>query len=187
MLPNHQAATQADPQKRSASRLERAVEFLLEPIVLLTVVHLSILALGLPLLARLPGWFPRLRPKPLGPWYLLLGLAAVPVLGWLLARALNARRFASILVLILSGFVLQHGFAWSEGQGFDGIRRTIVTSGHAEFATVAVQQPSMSDVVAGYEEKLQREELGSVRAFQAAWHFALLHGHGAASTPPGPK
>jgi hypothetical protein len=161
MLPHHQAAPQADPPKRSASRLERAVEFLLDPIVLLTVVHLSILALGLPLLARLPGWFPRLRPKPLGPWYLLLGLAAVPVLGWLLARALNARRFASILVLILSGFVLQHGFAWSEGQGFDGIRRTIVTSGHAEFATVAVQQPSMSDVVVRYEEKVQNEELGT--------------------------
>src|SRR4029450_8646590 len=83
MLPHHQAAPQADRPKRSASRLERAVEFLLDPIVLLTVVHLSILALGLPLLARLPGWFPRLGPKPLGPWYLLLGLCAVPVLGWL--------------------------------------------------------------------------------------------------------
>jgi hypothetical protein len=127
----------------------------------LTVVHLSILALGLPLLERLPGWFPRLRPKTLGPWYLLLGLATVPALAWLLARALSARRFASIWVLILSGFVLQQGFAWSEGRGFDGIRRSIVTSGHAEFAEVAVQQPSLSAVVVGYEEKLQSEELGT--------------------------
>ena len=141
MLPHHQAAPQAEPPKRRASRLERTVEFLLDPIVLLTVVHLSILALGLPLLARLPGWFPRLGPKPLGPWYLLLGLAAVPVLGWLLARALNASRFASILVLILSGLVLQHGFAWSEGQGFDGIRRTIVTSGHGHGAASTPRGP----------------------------------------------
>jgi hypothetical protein len=161
MLPHHQAAPQVVPPKPGAPRLERAVEFLLDPIVLLTVVHLSILALRLPLLERLPGWFPRLYFKALGPWYLLLGLAAVPALGWLLARTLKASRFASIVVLILSGFVLQQGFAWSEGQGFDGIRRSIVSSGHAEFAEVAVQQPSMSDVIVEYEEKLQYEELGT--------------------------
>jgi hypothetical protein len=161
MLQNHQAASQADVPQRSASRLERAAELLLDPIVLLTVVHLSILALRLPLLERLPGWFPRLLFKPLGPWYLLLGLAAVPALGWLFVRTFKASPFASVLVLILSGFLLQQGFAWSEGNGFDGIRRSIVSSGHAEFAEVAVQQPSMSDVIVEYEEKLQYEELGT--------------------------
>src|SRR5262245_61630338 len=160
MLPNRQATLPADPSEGNGSRLARVIGFLLEPIVLLTVVHLSILALRLPLLERLPGWFPRFQFKALGPWYLLLGLAAVPTVAWLLARTLKPRRFASILVLILSGFVLQHGFAWSEGRGLDGIRRSIVSTGHAEFAEVAVQQPSMWDVVVQYEEKPQYEELG---------------------------
>jgi hypothetical protein len=160
MPPNPLAAPHDDSANQSLSRLEQAVEFLLDPIVLLTIVHLSILALGLPLLARLPGWFPRLQYKPLGPWYLLLGLAAVPLLAWLLARALSGHRFASIFVLILAGFAVQQGFAWSEGNGFDGIRRSVVSSGHAEFVGVAVQQPSMWNVVVEYEERLQSEELG---------------------------
>jgi hypothetical protein len=160
MLPNHRATLQPDPSEPNASRLERVIGFLLEPIVLLTVVHLSILALGLPLLERLPGWFFRLRPKTLAPWYLVLGLAVIPALGWLVARRLNARPVLAIWALVLSGFLLQHGFAWSEGRGFDGIRKSIVTTGHAEFAVIAVRQPSMWDVVVHYEDHLKREGLG---------------------------
>jgi hypothetical protein len=157
MLPNHQESPQP---AASVSRLEKIVDLVLQPWMLLTAVHLSILALRLPLLERLPGWFFRLRPKSIGPWYLVLALAAVPAVGWLMGRAFRTRRIVAVWLLILLGFGLQHGFAWSEGRQFDGIRKSIVTTGHAEFAAIAAQQPKMWDVLVEYEGKLEREELG---------------------------
>ena len=136
MLPNHQAATETDLPKRSASRLERAVEFLLDPIVLLTVVHLSILALGCRFSRGSLAGFPACVPSLWAPGHSLLGLAAVPVLGFSCSREyiecepvrvdFGADSFRARTPTRFRG---------SEGQGFDGIRRTIVTSGHAEFAT----------------------------------------------------
>ncbi len=157
MLPHHRNPPQP---AASVSRLEKIADLTLQPWVLLTVVHLSILALRLPLLERLPGWFFRLRPKSIGPWYLVLALAAVPAVGWLIGKTLRARPIVAVWLLILLGFGFQHGFAWSEGRGFDGIRKSMVTTGHAEFATIAVQQSSIWDVLVDYEGKLQREELG---------------------------
>lgn len=142
-------------------RFEAYVDLVMQPLVLLSLVHLSILAIRLPLLERLPGWFYNFRPKSIGPWYLVLGLAVIPAIGWLVGQRLRSQRLLAVGILVLLGFALQQGFAWSEGHGIDGIRNSIVTTGHAEFATVAVQQPSMWEVLTEYEGKLQREELGS--------------------------
>jgi hypothetical protein len=146
---------------RAARHLAPSVELATQPFVLVALVHLSILAFRLPLLDGLPGWFYELRPKSIGPWYLIVGLAAIPAIGWLVWQRLRNRRFLGVCLLAVLGFAFQQGFAWSEGDGIDGMRRSIVTSGHAEFASIAVQQPSLWDVLTDYEDKLRRDELGS--------------------------
>ena len=143
-----------------SSRLEAAADLIMQPFVLLALVHLSILAIRLPLLESVPGWFYGFHPKSLGPWYLIVGLAAIPAIGWLVGQRLRSRPLLGVCLLVGLGFVLQQGFAWSEGLGIDGVRNSIVNSGHAEFASIAVQQPSMWDVLTRYEDKLQRGELG---------------------------
>jgi len=100
------------------------------------------------------------RAKAAGPWYLLVALAAIPIAAVVLHRALRNRRLEAVLALVLLGYAFQQGLAWSEGRGLAGMRDRIVTTGHAEFATIAVQQASVWDVMAGYEAKLQRGERG---------------------------
>ena len=161
-----------------------AVETATRPFVLLAAVHLSVLWLQLPVITSLPGWFFGLKPKPLGPWYLIVSLAAVPFAGQAIVHRLRARPVLALCVLVLLGFALQHGFAWSEGHGLDGMRNRIVTTGHAEFAAIAVQQESMWDVLVGYEGKLQRNELGRYCALQAAGTTLVLYGHRAPGKRP---
>lgn len=131
-----------------------------EPFAWLCVIHLTILVSQVPIFSRLTGWFFHPEAKPLGPWYLLIGLALVPAVGLFILTRWTARRPLAVGVLVLLGFVLQQGFAWSEGHGRNGMRNRIVTTGHAEFARIAVDQPSLWDVLVRYEAKLATNELG---------------------------
>jgi hypothetical protein len=148
------------PRERGGAPLASWIELLTQPFVILAGVHLSVLAFQLPLVSQLPGWFYPFDRKPVGPPLLLFGLAALPALGWWLGRALERRRILAVLGLVVLGYGLQLGFAWSEGRGFDGLRDRIVRSGHAEFAEVAVGQPDFWGTLVGYEAKVRREELG---------------------------
>jgi hypothetical protein len=135
-------------------------ELATDPLVLLCFLHLSVLALRLPLFDHLPGWMFTTRAKAVGPWYLLVALAGIPVAGRVLERSWRGRPRATLCALVLLGFALQHGFAWSEGRGLAGMRDRVVTTGHAEFARVAAEQQSMWDVLVRYEAKVGRGELG---------------------------
>jgi hypothetical protein len=142
-------------------RVPALVDLATQPFVLLTLVHFSVLALRLPLLASLPFWFFEPRVKAVGPPSLIIALAALPLAAWLIMRRLRARPVLVLGAFVWLGFALQQGFAWSEGHGLDGMRNRIVTTGHAEFATIAVQQPSMWDVLVAYDAKLRHDELGT--------------------------
>ncbi|MBS1819180.1 MAG: hypothetical protein JSU08_14695 [Acidobacteria bacterium] len=129
-----------------------------EPFVVLALVHLTVLAWRLPLFDRLPGWVFATHAKPLHAAALML-LIAIPLL-CLSAARLARRRAVAIALLVIGGYAFQHALAWSEGRGLDGMRERIVRSGHAEFADVAVAQPSLWSVVTHYERKVQGGELG---------------------------
>jgi hypothetical protein len=146
---------------RPGKRIAAAATALTQPLVLLTAVHLTVLALRLPLLTPLPEWFFPTLAKSAGPWYLMIALAVAPFAGWLGGRRSLARPMYGLAWLLVVGVALQHGYAWSEGRGLDGMRSRIVDTGHAEFATVAVREPSMWGVLTAYDAKLAREELGS--------------------------
>jgi hypothetical protein len=146
------------PTTRRAFRA--ALVLLTEPLVLLTLIHLCILALRLPVFERLPGWFFRLRVKTLGPWYLVLALGLLPLLAWWLAVKLKDRPARLLLGLIAIGALFQHGYGWSDGRGLDGIRSRIVSTGHAEFAEVAVREESLWNTVVNYQSRVAAGALG---------------------------
>ncbi|MBI5488095.1 MAG: hypothetical protein HY905_12250 [Deltaproteobacteria bacterium] len=110
------------------------------------------LAGNVPVLAGLAWWFFPFEDKPLRAFWI------VPAL-FLLGAALLHRVFrrprsaaASIAALILLGYATQMGMGWAEGRGLDGIRDRIRTSGHAEFARVAVRVRDVGNVLSHYEE-----------------------------------
>jgi hypothetical protein len=107
---------------------------------------------------HLPGWMFTMRAKAIGPTVLLAALAA------LIAAAHGSPQprdseSSSSSALIAGGYLFQEGLAWSEGRGLNGLRDRMVTSGHAEFATVAVQQRSLWSVLTHYEQKVEGGEL----------------------------
>ena len=147
--------TRADTDTETVSLLRLATE----PLVLLAVAHLVILALRLPVFDHLPGWMFTMRAKAIGPAVLLAALAAlIAGVAWL-ATTSRQQIVVVVLALIAGGYLFQEGLAWSEGRGVNGLRDRMVTSGHAEFATVAVQQRSLWSVLTHYEQKAEGGEL----------------------------
>ena len=141
------------------ARLRLAVAVATEPMVLLCVVQLTVLAWRLPLFDRLPGWVFATRAKTIGTAFYGV-LAAIPLVAFGAAWVLRARGALAVTCLVIGGFAFQHALGWSEGRGLEGIRDRIVHSGHAEFAEVAVAQRSMWSVLVRYERKVQGGELG---------------------------
>ncbi|NJN82137.1 MAG: hypothetical protein HC802_07580 [Caldilineaceae bacterium] len=135
--------------------------FWLGLIVGCTFVQWLILAAQIPLLTRLPDWFWPLRRTPLSAQWLLLIVAVLAIL--IVAAVLRqpARTWLNLTLLVALGVAFQFGFSLSEGRGLDGLRDRIVTTGHAEFARVAVEQRSMGDVLVNYEALAQSGELGA--------------------------
>jgi hypothetical protein len=150
------SATIGEPVRHAA----RIVRVATEPFLWLSVVYFTMLGLRTDWMDRIPGWFYIIQDKHVGPPAFLVGLAAVPVAAWFVGRRLRTRRLVAVSLLVVLGFILQQGFAWSEGRGLAGMRDRIVNTGHAEFAEVAVRQPRMWDVLVNYESKVQNGELG---------------------------
>jgi hypothetical protein len=136
-----------------------AVRLLTEPFVLFAAAHLSVLALHLPLFTRLPAWVFGFASKPWGGWPLIVALLIVGVCARVAAARLRAPTLM-LCCLVVAGYVTQQGLAWSEGRGLSGMRDRMVTTGHAEFASVAVAERSLWSVATRYEAKVQGGELG---------------------------
>jgi hypothetical protein len=137
-----------------------ALEQLSQPAILLCVVHLSILAFEMPVLDALPAWFYQRHHKLLGPPALLIVLALAPLFALLAVRALERRTLSALSFLIVFGFFYQHALGWSEGRGLDGLREQIVSSGHGEFAYMAIKQSDTWRVLVNYEAMVTHGELG---------------------------
>ena len=144
-----------------ASARRRPDSALAQPLVggmlLSTALLCGLYLLHLPLLKVLPGWFWPLHDKPLPLVWLVLPLAAG---SWYVIRAVTGapeHRRRNLLLLIVWGACLQHGFVWLEGDGFAHLKQRLTDTGHAAFARTAVEQPSIWQVVTRYEELLATE------------------------------
>jgi len=126
-----------------------------------TVIHWLILIMGIPIFDNLPYWKYTLRYKAIDHFWIFIALA---LLGSALFVGTSSTSLKSKLVLlILIGTTMQYSFAFSKGQGLDGIRERMVSSGHAEFAKAAVEQPGgMLWVAQNYEEVAAKKKYGYI-------------------------
>ena len=124
-----------------------------------TLLHWTVFALDVPVFDALPYWFLRLHRTVLATRWIGAAVACVVaafgVIG--LVRSVKAR----VLTLVLLAWLVQLSFSMSRGQGFEGLRSRIVSTGHAEFARVAVREPSILDVARNYEQLARSGRLGS--------------------------
>lgn len=129
-----------------------------------TLLHLAALALHIPFFET---FFPYAR-KPIGD-ALSLGMIGVGAVGLVVAvrSRLDGARY--LLALMVLSVLFQHGFSLTEGRGLEAMRERTVTTGHAEFAQLAVAMPDTLAVMSDYEELVRQGVMG---------HFAP-------SKPPG--
>jgi hypothetical protein len=131
---------------------------LLLAIVLFTGLHWLHLILGLQALSALPYWCFRPREQAIHwPWIALAASALLLACAIAIARVHAGMK---ISVLVLLGSAIQFSCAYSKGQGLDGLRDRMVSTGHAEFARIAVQEKSIVSVTRDYEALAQRGNLG---------------------------
>jgi hypothetical protein len=110
-------------------------------IIFITGLHWLILALRIPVLDSLPYWKFTLRLTPVNLAWITLAFMAF---GFAVVLSLSKANYAlKLAVIIILGATIQFSLAYSKGEGLDGLRSRIVTSGHAEFARVAVRQSSL--------------------------------------------
>ncbi|MBI5500007.1 MAG: hypothetical protein HY907_07170 [Deltaproteobacteria bacterium] len=125
-----------------------------------TLAHAVTLAGNVPVLAGLAWWFFPFEDKPLHAFWVVpaLFLLGAVLLFWLFRRPRTPA--VSVAALVLLGYAVQMGLGWAEGRGLDGIRDRIRTSGHAEFARVAVRVQDTRNVLSHYEEFARDGRLG---------------------------
>lgn len=130
----------------------------------IAALHLATLALHI----RFYGSLYQFTAKPLGDALslCLIGLGAAGLLGLVRSRLAGLPYLAGVMALSV---LLQFGLALTEGRGLEALRDHTVTSGHAEFARLAVALPDVGQMISGYEEMVRGGALG---------HFAP-------SKPPG--
>lgn len=133
---------------------------LLLTIIFITGIHWLILVLRIPVLDALPYWKYMLHVTPIIPWWVVLAFAALGLAGILSFSKIN--NGIKLVALILLGTVLQLSFAYSKGQGVDGIRNRIVELGHAEFANVAAKQPDILQALQDYETLAKKKRYGYI-------------------------
>jgi len=169
------------------SRLDRRAVGWLIVAGVLTLMHWAILVFQIPVFTSLPGWFWPFTFKPMPAWWpiLLLVAPAYFVLRAVWFHPVTSRYLPRVLLLVLLGTNLQIALSLLEGRQLAGLRDRIVHSGHAEFATVAVHQPSLFYVASHYEQLLEDNKLcehaytkppGQLLLYMATAHIANI-GH----------
>ncbi|HMK35400.1 MAG TPA: hypothetical protein VK463_10060 [Desulfomonilaceae bacterium] len=139
----------------------RSGYFWLGFITVVTLLHWVILCFHLPVFTRISGWFFPFTSKPWGAPWLILALVGISVivLAWLVPHT-RIGVYEKLVLLIILGFGLQHGFALLEGRGIDGIRDRMVHTMHAEFPEVAIHQESAISLISNFEHLADSGILG---------------------------
>jgi len=129
-------------------------------ITLLTIWFWLILILKIPIFTHLHGWFWGFRDKPAGSPLLLVLLFTISYVIIRIILSIDTRDSIKLFFLIILGFTLQLGFAFTEGRGMDGIKDRLINSGHAEFTIIALKQQNVLNLVSNYEKLSDSGELG---------------------------
>ena len=131
---------QEHPSPPSNNRTSK-LELISFAIVLVgTVIYWLILVWRVPLNEYIPHWFwvPTTAPRP--NWWLIFLIIGIVIGCVLFIQKTSFYAGINILVLIITGFIIQHTFALMEGRGIDGMRDRMIHTGHSVFATETVKQ-----------------------------------------------
>jgi hypothetical protein len=129
-------------------------------ITVATFTHWAVLCFHIPVFSGISGWFYPFTSKPWGSPWLIAGMIGFSVIVLALALSKATGVAAKLVLLIILGFTLQHGFALTEGRGIDGVRDRMVHTMHAEFAQAAACQADAGALVADYERVADSGALG---------------------------
>ena len=124
----------------------------------LSAVHWSILILQDGVFTAIPYWFWQLKSKPFSMndfWIVLLIALSIIILYYIFR---SPKKFIRNLILTMFlGYILQIGFGFIEGQGFESIRQKFVKSGHNYFAEHASDNPTFWNALTNYEDIYGRD------------------------------
>ncbi len=114
-----------------------------------------ILSMQIPIFTNIPGWYWDFQPKGFHPqdglFFVLLALALLVVRVVLKSPRKVGR---NLILLIATGYLLQVGFGWIDGRGFEAIRLKYADSLHRSYAvTVTSSDLNPIEVVRNYEER----------------------------------
>ncbi len=125
-----------------------------------TMLLWAMLVFRIPLLQKLPGWVWEFTNKPGLFWWALVG--AIFCFGLVVAGILHQKfsDLTGVALLVLVGVLLQFGFAAIEGRGITAVSDRLLTTGHAEFADLAVVYDDIPLLIASYEELVDKGKLG---------------------------
>jgi hypothetical protein len=130
-------------------------------VIVLTVLHWIVLGFRIPLFTKLPLWFWPFTDTPRGALWVAAALALLVVAALRAVLRPQGSVAIKLVMLVLLGYLIQHGFALIEGRGIDGIRDRMVYSGHAEFAVAAAAEESIFGVITRYDERAEADEFGN--------------------------
>jgi hypothetical protein len=123
------------------------------------LAHAIVLRMDAGLLRQLPHWFWRATEAARPLWWLIVPIVALHLLAvWWIFKA-PGKVALNLVLLILLGFLTQHGFAWMEGRGLEGMRDRLVNTGHGRFAWDAAKQPPVIPTLKDYRQLIEREAL----------------------------
>jgi hypothetical protein len=125
---------------------------------MITFAFWWVLAIRLPVASYIPYWFWQVTTSPRTAWWLFPPILILSISVIFVVRRVS-RSVASVLVIIVTGVIIQHVFGLMEGRGIDGIRDKTITTGHANFAIDAVRESSFLFVASFYDNLIVRKIL----------------------------
>jgi hypothetical protein len=125
-------------------------------VLAVTIFHWLALALRMEIFQTIPGWWWQFTTKQSGIRDgLLVVIFTLPLLAfWFLTRPHTpspASRRRGLALLLLLGYVLQIGFGFVEGAGFESIRQEHIKSGHVRYSEHACDTPDLRIAMTDYE------------------------------------
>jgi hypothetical protein len=123
------------------------------PLVLIgAAFHWSVYFFRLEAFTRIKGWFWIPQRKPFGAndlLFFVLLVGAGLVVWWLVSHP--KARWRTMLGLVGLGYLLQVGFGFIDGGGFEALRQKYIHSDHRQYARMAAEDPGLVRAVVEYE------------------------------------
>ena len=125
---------------------------LLSLVIICSVFHWLILYFKIQLFASIPYWTWFFHEKTGTRDFIFIPLLLFSLFVVLLVMKHPKRRIINLVLLVFLGYVIQIGFGFIEGEGFESIRTKAAEAGHVVYFEYAVDNPVLSHAILNYEE-----------------------------------